>query len=587
MELRCPICKSDEFLAFNGRDNARCKSCQAMERTRLLWLILEKHNLFRPGLRVMHVAPELPIAKRYAELLDDRYFACDVNAARYASTFTVIRALDLCTDLVKLPSRCFDLIIHSHVLEHLRCNPEDVVREFERILKPGGHHFLSVPVSGEVTREDMSDDLSDAERSMLFGQADHLRVFGRRDLPAMLDRVWGTKERHHIEPLELFGADMLEGAAIPQEAWSGISSHTIFHHVRPETSAVQISGNEPAKGARKAPAVARGYRPKLILHIGMPKAGTTSLQRWFVTNEDAVRSAGLDYWSEAENHSEAMFMAFADPARIAKGTMWFQQDANLKPNPEKRAAFDAFLDALGDRIGIVSAEVLWSFQGQDVKALAEHLKVRDIDTAVLCFVRPPATFLATAAQQRLRSSLAVSDFGLDFQNKVLIRYQRLASWLEHFGPDNVLVLPLANDIVSQVQDLLARWGIALTATAAATGNLNQSISLLAAKGLLALNQALGPGDRASRRLKTILQDIKGPAFRLPESLLKRSSKLLRKEAQYLTENFDMENAWLLGDAEGLDDTLFFDWSYDEVGRLLKALNDALDDPEAASRRREK
>jgi|GEM_PF-2372086 len=588
MELRCPICKSGEFLAFNGRDNARCKSCQAMERTRLLWMILEKHNLFRPGLRVMHVAPELPIAKRYAELLDDRYFACDVNAARYASTFTIIRPLDLCADLIKLPSRCFDLIIHSHVLEHLRCNPEDVVREFERILKPGGHHFLSVPVSGEVTREDMSDDLSDAERSMLFGQADHLRIFGRRDLPAMLDRVWGAKERHNMEPLELFGADELERAAIPREAWSGIGSHTIFHHTRPETSAVRISGNALAEDTRKAPSAGLRKRPKLILHIGMPKAGTTSLQRWFVANGDAVRNAGLDYWSEAENHSEAMFMAFADPKRIARGAMWFQQEADLEPDPAKRISFDAFLDALGDRIGIVSAEVLWSFQARDVKCLAEHLKERDIDTAVLCFVRPPATFLATAAQQRLRSSLAIGDFGLDFQDKVLIRYHRLASWLEHFGHDNVFVLPLASDIVGQIQELFARWDIALLATTTATGNLNQSISLLAAKGLLALNQALGPGQSASRRLKTILQDIKGPAFRLPESVLKRSSKLFRKEARYLTENFDIENAWLLGDAEGLDDALFFDWSYDEVARLLKTLNEALaDEPETASRRREK
>src|SRR4029077_17422980 len=110
---------------------------------------------------------------------------------------------------------------------------------------------------------------------------------------------------------------------------------------------------------------------------------------------------------------------------------------------------------------------------------------------------------------------------------------------------------LANDIVSQVQELFVRWGIALTGAAATTGNLNQSVSLLAAKGLLALNQVLGPGERASRRLKTILQDIKGPPFRLPESVLKRTSKLFRKEAHYLVETFDMENAWLLGDAEGL------------------------------------
>lgn len=588
MELRCPICKSAEFLPFNGRENARCASCQAMERTRLLWLILERRNMFRPGLRVMHVAPELPVAKRYSELLDDRYFACDVNALRYASTFTVIRPLDLCADLVKLPSRCFDVVIHSHVLEHLRCNPEDVLREFERILKPGGQHFLSVPVSGDETREDLSDDLSDAERSMLFGQADHLRIFGRRDLPAMLDKVWGARESHHIEPLELVDPAELERAAIPKEAWSGISSHTIFHHIRPVTSAVRVAGNEPTSFAVKQPATALRDRPKLILHIGMPKAGTTSLQRWFAANAEAARASGLDYWSEAENHSEAMFMAFADPNRIARGAMWFQQDGEPEPDAAKRASFDTFLGALGDRTGFISAEVLWSFPARDVKALADHLKERGVDTAVLCFIRPPAEFLATAAQQRLRSSLAIGDFGLDFQDKVLIRYHRLASWIENFGPDNVFVLPLAADIVAQVRGLLAQWDLTFEAKTSPSRNLNPSVSLLAAKALLALNQALGEDENASRRLRTILQEIKGPAFRLPESVLKRTSRLLRKEARYLSDSFGMDNAWLLADAEGLDDALFFHWDYEEVTRLLRALNDALSkEKEAASGRREK
>jgi Methyltransferase domain len=575
MEPRCPICKSGEFLAFNGRDNARCKSCQAMERTRLLWMILEKHGLFRPGLRVMHVAPELPLAKRYSELLDERYFACDVNAARYASTFTTIRPLDLCADLVKLPSRVFDIIIHSHVLEHLRCAPEAVMREFERLLAPGGHHFLSVPVSSEETREDLSDELSDAERSMLFGQADHMRVFGRSDLPRMLDEVWGKQERHHIEPIELFGDEALERAAIPKEAWSGISSHTIFHHIRPPTRSVRVAGGEAVGGQRNAAPPMSRARPKLILHIGMPKAGTTSLQRWLSANKDAALAAGLDYWDAAENHSEAMFMAFADPGRIARGKMWFQQDAEPASDPKARADFDAFLDRLGDRTGFVSAEVMWTFPARDVTALADHLRERGIEAAVLCFIRPPAEYLATAAQQRLRSSLAISDMGLDFQDKVLIRYRRLAAWLESFGAQNVRVLPLAGNIVEQVKDVLAQSGIALAAEAGAARTLNPSISLLAAKALLALNQAVGGDEKASRRLRAALQEIKGPAFRLPESLLKRTSGLARREARYLTDTFAMDEAWLLADVEGIDDGLFFHWDYDEVARLLKALNDAL------------
>jgi len=575
MELRCPICKSSQFLAFNGRDNARCANCQAMERTRLLWLVLERYELFRPGLRVMHVAPELPLAKRYSELLDERYFACDVNAARYASTFTVIRPIDLCADLVKLPSRCFDLIIHSHVLEHLRCDPEEVLGQFERVLKPGGHHFLSVPVSGEETREDLSDELSEAERSMLFGQADHFRVFGSRTLPEMLDRVWGKAERHHIEPVELFGVEELERAAIPREAWSGISSHSVFHHVRPTTRPVRVAAAATVPAKKEAvPTPAPRKRPKLVLHIGMPKAGTTSLQRWLASNRDAALASGLDYWSAAENHSELVFMAFADPARISRGTMWFQRDADGEAAPvDALETFNRFLDGLGERTGLVSAEVLWSFPSRDVKKLADHLKERGVDTLALCWIRPPAEFIATATQQRLRSALSVRDLGLEFQNKVLIRYRRLDAWIENFGRDNVAILPLSGNIVAQARELLGRIGLDFIPAEGSQRMLNPSVGLLAAKALLALNGA--GAERTSRRLRAILLELKGGEFRLPESVLRRTAPLFRKEARYLAERFSIEEDWLLADATGIDDALFFHWDNEEVAQLLRALNDAL------------
>lgn len=570
MELRCPICKSSEFLAFNGRDNARCASCQAMERTRLLWLVLEHHGLFRPGLSVMHVAPELPLAKRFAELEGERYFACDINAARYASSFTTIRAIDLCTDLAKMPSRCFDLILHSHVLEHLPCDAEATLVEFERILKPGGHHFLSVPVSGEETREDLSDDLSDAERAMLFGQHDHMRIFGRRDLPAMLDRVWGRRERHHVEPMELFPEDALERAAIPKEAWSGISSHTVFHHVRPATRPVRIAGGpalETGAAARPTPA----KRPRLILHIGMPKAGTTSLQRWLASNRAAALDAGIDYWDEAENHSEPVFMAFADPARIARGAMWFQRDGTASGSGDALAAFDRFVAGLGDRTGFISAEVLWSFPARDVKKLAKHLE--GMGTLVLCWIRPPAEFMATATQQRLRSALSIGDLGLDFQDKVLIRYRRLDAWIENFGRDNVQVLPLSRNVAGQLREALAAIGLDFVPAEGTERLLNPSISLLAAKALLALNGA-GAG-KTSRRLRAALQDLKGGEFRLPESIVRRTAPLFRKEARYLAERFGLPEEWLLADATGIDDALFFHWDHAEVTALLSALDQAL------------
>jgi SAM-dependent methyltransferase len=75
------------------------------------------------------------------------------------------------------PDGSVDLLICSHVLEHV---PDDraAMRELRRVLTPEGHALLEVPVIGELTREDPA--VTDpAERLRLFGQEDHVRVYGR------------------------------------------------------------------------------------------------------------------------------------------------------------------------------------------------------------------------------------------------------------------------------------------------------------------------------------------------------------------------------------------------------------------------
>jgi hypothetical protein len=554
-----------------------------MERNRLLWLILERYDLFRPGIRVMHMAPELPFAKRFSELLGDQYYACDVDVARYGSHFTVIRPIDLCTDLVKIPSNSFDLIIHNHVLEHLPCDTEGVLREFERVLAPGGHHFLSVPVSGEETREDLSGDLLPAERTLLFGQADHYRVFGRKSLKALFDAVWGTREQHHIEPAGLFTTEELRRAAIPQEAWSGVGSHTIFHHVRPPTRSIALvakgSGAQASDAASEPAAepLPLARRPKLFVHIGMPKAGTTSLQHWLMANRKEALASGLDYWPVAENHSEAMFMALADRERIGRGDMWFQQNPAPRTLDGKsaRRALDTFLDGLGERTGFISAEVMWSFPSRDVKRFGAYLRERGIEPALLCWVRPPAEFLRTAAQQRARSSLSMRDFGMEFWQKIFIRYQRLDAWLDEFGRDRMLVQPLGKDIIGQLQQILASAGIDLSSDRKPEEFLNTSISMLAAKAMLALNEAQPNVRQRSRRLQTALREVAGGDFRLPLSVLGRSGKRLQDEADYLSTRFGIDRDWLLGETSGVEDVRFFHWEHDDVVTLMTALNIAM------------
>ncbi|HYF50255.1 MAG TPA: methyltransferase domain-containing protein [Planctomycetota bacterium] len=82
-------------------------------------------------------------------------------------------------DITALPfgRHSFDVILCSHVLEHV-VEDAQAMREMVRVLKPGGYALLMVPITADATIEDRSAT-SPEERLRLFGQADHVRRYGR------------------------------------------------------------------------------------------------------------------------------------------------------------------------------------------------------------------------------------------------------------------------------------------------------------------------------------------------------------------------------------------------------------------------
>lgn len=227
--MECPICQGTEFKAFNGRPNARCVKCWSVERTRLMSLVLERMGIFESEKRVLHLAPELGLAQKFLKSCGDLYHPADLDVSRYKSKLLNVRKLDLCTDLSGIPDNSYDVVIHSHVLEHLPCDISMVLREMDRILAPGGHHFMSVPIRGQRSTENISSQLTTVDRLIQFGQEDHMRIFGALDLPVLLSEVWGAGD-YAIKPMQLFERDTLRRAAIPSVAWQGVTSHTVFHY---------------------------------------------------------------------------------------------------------------------------------------------------------------------------------------------------------------------------------------------------------------------------------------------------------------------------------------------------------------------
>jgi SAM-dependent methyltransferase len=154
------------------RENVLSPSTLSLERHRLLWLWLTREfNIFDKQIDLLHFAPEQCFYGRFRESENINYTTTDLESP----------LADVKADICSLPfdEGKFDLILCNHVLEHI---PDDTqaMRELYRVLKPGGTAVLQVPLENEraVTFED--DTIVDKEeRRRLFGQYDHVRVYGR------------------------------------------------------------------------------------------------------------------------------------------------------------------------------------------------------------------------------------------------------------------------------------------------------------------------------------------------------------------------------------------------------------------------
>ncbi|RZS91963.1 class I SAM-dependent methyltransferase [Aquimarina brevivitae] len=154
------------------RDNVLSPSTFSLERHRLLWLYLKKEtSFFSKPAKVLHFAPEQAFFKRFKKLKHLDYTTTDLNSP----------LADIKADICDLPFKenSFDIILCNHVLEHI---PDDTaaMRELYRILKPGGMAILQIPqdLSRATTFED--DSITDPKkRTEIFGQYDHVRVYGR------------------------------------------------------------------------------------------------------------------------------------------------------------------------------------------------------------------------------------------------------------------------------------------------------------------------------------------------------------------------------------------------------------------------
>ena len=164
-----------KFLSYGyevQRPNVLSPSTLSLERHRLLWLYLKNEtNFFTTRKKVLHFAPEQAFYSRFRQMKNLDYTTTDLNSP----------LADVKADICNLPfeDNTYDLIFCNHVLEHI---PDDTkaMQELYRILKKGGMGIFQIPqeLDRDTTYED--DSITDKkERAKIFGQYDHVRIYGR------------------------------------------------------------------------------------------------------------------------------------------------------------------------------------------------------------------------------------------------------------------------------------------------------------------------------------------------------------------------------------------------------------------------
>jgi len=141
----------------------------------MMGLALTQRGLPKAGQRVLHVAPDRSLRERIQAVPGITYIAGDKKEPGYTYPPGTV---DLDVTAIPFPADHFDLLICSHVLEHV---PDDraAMRELFRVLKPGGLAILLVPLSTRPTTDEDPTVTDPDERQRRFGQRDHVRLYGR------------------------------------------------------------------------------------------------------------------------------------------------------------------------------------------------------------------------------------------------------------------------------------------------------------------------------------------------------------------------------------------------------------------------
>jgi SAM-dependent methyltransferase len=143
----CNICAwhGTAFIGFAHSESAQCPRCHSISRDRFLYHCWTSRTRYRSGLRLLETSP-----RRMGDEYQDRMASLTEYLATDYDEWADPDRLDLDLQNLDLPDDSLDVVLTSHVLEHVP-DTGRALSELHRVIAPGGVAYVMVPLTAART----------------------------------------------------------------------------------------------------------------------------------------------------------------------------------------------------------------------------------------------------------------------------------------------------------------------------------------------------------------------------------------------------------------------------------------------------
>ena len=307
---------------------------------------------------------------------------------------------------------------------------------------------------------------------------------------------------------------------------------------------------------------------RAYVHIGMPKTGTTAIQDAMARSRDGLRSVGLIYPGDENDH------VLLVPAFHQYGTEHFYFESKMETPESLNQRVINFLNEIADiaksTVGelLFSSEYLYNLNTDAFQRMDHFFADQGLEMIVVCALRHPVDSATSETQQNVKQG--ARRLGDMFENpNWLSSKNTLQSALDAIGKDRIVVFDynLAKDMgVERFLFNLIGYGHAVNLIKSTRSN--ESLSM-AAVYLCDAHNELSVHYPEITHDRGYVFSIGGEKFRLPEVVESVIRSRCTEEVEWIHENFGIVLKEQIKSSPSTNDVLSLSAARDIVKIILQ------------------